>query len=96
MTLFMTAFKSVFSFYFSMLQCTLKCIHAILFQNDEDVNSEISEDVLSDSENNEANSSAEEEDATDTEEVQVSKAARINRLDFINNHIKIYQTQEQD
>ena len=57
-----------------MLQCTLKCIHAILFQNDEDVNSEISEDVLSDSENNETNSNVEEEgEATEAEEFQVYK-----------------------
>ena len=57
-----------------MLQCTLKCIHAILFQNDEDVNSEISEDVLSDSENNETNSNVEEEgEVTEAEEFQVYK-----------------------
>ena len=63
----------IFVLFFNVTQCTLKCIHAILFQNDEDVNSEISEDVLSDSENNETNSNVEEEgEATDSEEFQVS------------------------
>ena len=43
------------------------CVHFYFFQNDEDANSEITEDVVSESsENNEANSCLVEE-ATDTE-----------------------------
>ena len=42
-----------------------KCVMVHLFQNDDDGNSEITEDVISDSENNEANS---QEEAADTDE----------------------------